>query len=45
MLDADGKTEKKVMIDFEPYKPINTSKYFCDSKFHVEDLESLLEVD
>ena len=33
------------MIDFEPYKPINTSKYFCDSKFHVEDLDCLLEVD
>ena len=45
ILEADGKTEKKVMIDFEPYKPINTSKYFCDSKFHVEDLDCLLEVD
>ena len=23
-------------IDFEPFKPINTSLYLCDNKFHVE---------
>jgi peptide chain release factor subunit 1 len=38
----DGK-EKKVTVDFEPYKPINTSLYLCDSKFHTEDLNYLLE--
>lgn len=26
------------MIDVEPLKPIKTSLYFCDSKFHVEAL-------
>lgn len=38
----DGK-EKKIMIDFEPYRPINTSLYSCDNKFHVEKLTPLLE--
>lgn len=45
ILEADGKTLKKVLIDFEPFKPINTSKYYCDNKFHVEDLGCLLEND
>merc|ERR1719215_1110097 len=40
----DGK-EKKVTIDFEPYKPINTSLYLCDNKFHTEDLDELLSDD
>ena len=31
------------MIDFEPFKPINKSIYFCDGKFHTDELESLLE--
>jgi peptide chain release factor subunit 1 len=31
-LEADGKTEKKLLIDFEPFKPINTSLYFCDNR-------------
>lgn len=31
----DGK-EKKVNIDFEPFRPINTSLYLCDNKFHTE---------
>ncbi|TBT98199.1 subunit 1 of eukaryotic peptide chain release factor, partial [Hamiltosporidium tvaerminnensis] len=30
--------EKKVSIGIEPIKPINTSLYMCDSKFHVDDL-------
>jgi len=38
----DGK-EKKIAIDFEPLKPINTSLYLCDSRFHVEALKDLLE--
>ena len=41
ILTEDGK-EKKVSIDFEPFKPINTSLYMCDSKFHVEALQELL---
>merc|ERR1719222_1116436 len=37
----DGK-ERRVNIDFEPFKPINTSLYLCDNKFHTEDLNELL---
>ncbi|KAJ5079483.1 peptide chain release factor subunit 1 [Anaeramoeba ignava] len=40
----DGK-EKQVTIDFEPFKPINTSVYLCDSRFHTEPLQELLEND
>lgn len=32
-------------IDFEPFKPINTSLYLCDNKFHTEALNELLEDD
>lgn len=44
MLTEDGK-EKKVTIDFEPFRPINTSMYLCDNKFHTEHLAQLLEDD
>jgi len=44
ILTDDGK-EKKVTIDFEPFKPINTSLYLCDNKFHTEPLNELLEDD
>lgn len=44
VLTDDGK-EKKVNIDFEPFKPINTSLYLCDNKFHTEALNELLEDD
>ena len=40
----DGK-EKRLNIDFEPFKPINTSLYLCDNKFHTEALGELLEDD
>ncbi|KAF7114871.1 hypothetical protein RHSIM_RhsimUnG0073800 [Rhododendron simsii] len=40
----DGK-EKKVTIDFEPFRPINVSLYLCDNKFHTEALNELLESD
>lgn len=43
VLGEDGRTEKKMVIDFEPFKPINKSLYLCDNKFHVEDLKDLLE--
>ena len=39
---TDEGKEKKVNIDFEPFKPINTSLYLCDNKFHTEDLNELL---
>lgn len=44
VLGDDGK-ERKVCIDIEPVKPINTSLYLCDSRFHVQDLLDLLEDD
>jgi peptide chain release factor subunit 1 len=34
-----------VNIDIEPFKPINTSLYLCDNKFHTEALQELLESD
>ena len=43
-MTAEGK-EKKINIDFEPFKPINTSLYLCDNKFHTEALNELLESD
>lgn len=44
IITDEGK-EKKVNIDFEPFKPINTSLYLCDNKFHTEPLNELLESD
>jgi peptide chain release factor subunit 1 len=41
VISDEGK-EKRVNIDFEPFKPINTSLYLCDNKFHTEDLNELL---
>jgi peptide chain release factor subunit 1 len=39
---TDEGKEKKVNIDFEPFKPINTSLYLCDNKVGVIGSESLL---
>lgn len=39
------KGEKKIIIDIEPYRPINVSIYFCDGKFHTEDLRGLLQTE
>eukprot|EP01069_Polyplicarium_translucidae_P012106 Polyplicarium_translucidae@DN474_c0_g1_i1.p1 len=44
VISEEGK-EKKVNMDFEPFKPINTSMYLCDNRFHVEALKELLESD
>ncbi|KAH0473979.1 MAG: uncharacterized protein KVP18_001662 [Porospora cf. gigantea A] len=44
VLNDEGK-ERKIAIDFEPFKPINTSLYLCDNKFHVDCLKELLESD
>lgn len=44
ILTDEGK-EKKVNIAIEPHKPINTSLYLCDNKFHTEPLNELLESD
>jgi len=45
VLNDQGNIEKKVTIDLEPFKPINTSLYLCDSVFHTEVLKELLETD
>jgi len=39
---SDEGKERRVNIDFEPFKPINTSLYLCDNKFHTEALNELL---
>merc|ERR1719183_1678183 len=44
VLTEDGK-EKKLTVDFEPFKPIHTSMYMCDNKFHTEAIAELLEDD
>lgn len=44
VITSDNK-EKQVTFDFEPFKPINTSLYLCDNKFHTEALSVLLESD
>ena len=44
VITEEGK-EKKVNIDFEPFRPINTSLYLCDNRFHTEALTSLLQDD
>ncbi|CAG5118336.1 unnamed protein product [Candidula unifasciata] len=44
IITEEGK-EKKVNIDFEPFRPINTSLYLCDNKFHTEALTALLADD
>lgn len=41
VMTGDNK-EKKVTYDLEPHKPINTSLYMCDSRFHTEVLEDLM---
>jgi peptide chain release factor subunit 1 len=42
IIDNEGK-EKKLMMDFQPPRPLNQSLYICDRKFHVEPLYDLLE--
>jgi len=44
IITAEGK-ERRIYMDFEPFKPINTSLYLCDNKFHTEALSELLESD
>eukprot|EP00753_Platysulcus_tardus_P005376 PLAT13233.1.p1 GENE.PLAT13233.1~~PLAT13233.1.p1 ORF type:complete len:441 (-),score=263.51 PLAT13233.1:471-1793(-) len=44
IITDEGK-EKKVSLAFEPFKPINTSLYLCDNRFHTEPLATLLESD
>lgn len=39
LIQAEGSAEKKYTIDFEPFRPINISKYLCDSNFFTEPLK------
>ncbi|KAK1372568.1 Eukaryotic peptide chain release factor subunit 1-3 [Heracleum sosnowskyi] len=42
---GDTGKEEKIAVEIEPFKPINTSVYLCDNKFHTEVLHELLESD
>lgn len=44
VIDTDDNKEKKVMIDFEPMKPITVSRYLCDNRFHTEILLKTLSL-
>lgn len=39
----DNNKEKKMLKDFEPFKPINKFVYKCDNKFHTDALVELLD--
>lgn len=39
IMDEGSTSEKKLVCDFEPFKPINLSIYYCDSKFYLDDLK------
>jgi peptide chain release factor subunit 1 len=41
----DGKTEKKMVIDFEPFVPQIQFVYKCQNRFFTEPLQSFLEDD
>ncbi len=43
-MDEGSTTEKKIIIDFEPFKPVNLSIYSCESKFALDDLKKELMV-
>lgn len=39
IMDESSTTEKKLICDFQPFKPVNLSVYNCDSKFYLDDLK------
>jgi peptide chain release factor subunit 1 len=39
IMDENSTAEKKLVCDFEPFKPINLSVYSCESKFYLDDLK------
>jgi len=45
VLSDDGKQQKKLVIDLEPHKPINTTMYYCGNHFITAPLKELLESD
>lgn len=44
VLDPDDNKEKKVMMDFEPFKPVTVSRYLCDNRFHTDILMKALNL-
>jgi peptide chain release factor subunit 1 len=42
IMDENSTGEKKLICDFEPFKPVNLSVYNCDSKFYLDDLKKEL---
>ena len=40
---TENNREKKIMYDFEPFKPINHFLYRCDNKFHLDTLDYLFD--
>jgi len=42
IITQDGKGEGKLIIDFEPFKAINTTLYKCNNTFITEPLKDLL---
>lgn len=45
ILMEDNKTEKKLMLDIEPFKPTTNFLYRCENKFHSNCMSYLLEDD
>jgi len=41
---GEGK-EKKITMDFEPFRPLTTSRYWCGSQFELEPLRQMLSSD
>lgn len=44
VVDPSDDREKKVMVDFEPPKPITVSRYLCNNCFHTEILLKALSL-
>lgn len=40
---VENSKDKKISIGFTPFKPVNTSLYLCDSKFHVDSFLNMFE--
>ena len=41
-MDENSTSEKKLVCDFEPFKPVNLSIYYCDSKFYLDQVKKEL---
>lgn len=41
----DGKTEKKMIIDIIPFRPVQSAAYKCQNRFESSVLNYLLEDD